>query len=613
MKRYFAYLWWVITKGSNKSSLAFWRSWKLPRLPSPRFLRFLFRTKERPFSLNLSLSLLFIFSVLGLFFWIGYPILKDLKAHRLIKTANAAFEAKEYRTAFLTSQRAHLMNPDDIEILRKLVETASILRHPRTIEWSLNLTNHKQADAEDRLSYVRQCMSFGENDKAIAWLERQPLRQNVSEEITYLQCLSRANREGEGKLEAFEIAKAYLDKNPDSQKIQNFLWDICLQSEQTYLFNQGLENLRRTVREENERGRQAMRRLLLIPSVPMEERKSLAINLWHSGKPTLTDAILCLDATYGNKKINADTLFYLLGQEFDNLDNDSAKEKIIDLLNQMGRPETARQLLEKNEILSSEQKKNRLQTMRSTLTVGDKKSFQELMVESNSSLSITEKKFFDFLLKDKDQQSSLGIGGIKSILANANNEDLESIRYFIYLADNSDFLIKFIEELEKRNDSNVGIKYLLATCYRRMGNNEALEKTLLDTSMPRRVSDFSGERQTCILKASYGQDLSECTEWAEDALLKYPQSRSTRYALALCYLRSGDPLSAKAVLGTHLETEPPICPTQRVIGAVVLKRNGVDGLVKKWAPVEHVSLLLEPEKALLEEALEPASSVPSTP
>lgn len=530
------------------------------------------------------------------------------------KTANAAFEAKEYRTAFLTSQRAHLMNPEDIEILRKLVETATILKHPRTIEWSLKLTNHKEADSEDRLSYVRQCMLFGENEKAIAWFEQGPLMEDASEEITYLQCVSRANREGQGKLEAFQIATAYLDKNPDSQKIGDFLWDMCLQSEELYLFNQGLEHLRKTALGEDNRARQAMRRLLRIPSVPIEERKALAINLWHSGEPTLTDAILCLDATYGKRKINADTLLYLLGQEFDSLDNDSAKGKIIDLLNQMGRPETARQLLQSNEVLSSEQKKSRLQTMGSTLSVGDQKGFRELMVESNASLSITEKKFFDFLLKDKNQQSSLGKEDIKKILANANNEDLESIRSFIYLAETPDVLLGFIEELEKRKKANVaGIKYLLATCYRRMGNNEALKKTLLGTRMPRQVSNFSGERQTCILKASYGQDLGECTEWAENALVKYPQSRSTRYALALCYLRVGDSLSARAVLGNHLTSEPPTCPTQRVIGAVVLKRNGADDLVQKWAPVEHVALLLEPEKALLEEALEPAPSEQSNP
>ena len=251
--------------------------------------------------------------------------------------------------------------------------------------------------------------------------------------------------------------------------------------------------------------------------------------------------------------------------------------------------------------------------MRSSLSVGDRKAFRELMTESNSSLSATEKSFFDFLLQDKAQQSSLGKEGIKAILAKASNEDLESIRTFIYLTENTDFLLGFIEELEKRKKTSSGIKYLLATCYRRLGDHEALKKTLLGTRMPRHVFNFSGEQQTCMLKASFGQNLSECTEWAENALVKYPQSRTTRYALALCYLRASDPLSARAVLGAHLTTEPPTCPTQRVIGAVVLKKNGIDELARKWAPVEHISLLLEPEKVLLKEALEPKPSARNGP
>jgi hypothetical protein len=50
-----------------------------------------------------------------------------------------------------------------------------------------------------------------------------------------------------------------------------------------------------------------------------------------------------------------------------------------------------------------------------------------------------------------------------------------------------------------------------------------------------------------------------------------------------------------------------------VIGAAVLKKNGIHELARKWAPVEHISLLLKPEKALLKEALEPKPSVQTSP
>ena len=608
-----AYLWWLINKGRKVPSFRIWRRWKWFRVPSPRFLRFLFKAKEKPFFFRFSLILLFLIPVLGLFVWVGYPMLKDLKTYRLTKTADAAFASGDYRTALLTNKSAHLMNPEDIGILRKLVESAAELKHPRTIDWSLELSDHKEATPEDRLSYARNCALMGKNELAIAWMDKQDFSQDSSEEITYLQCILRSKREGEGELEAFRIAQAYLKRNPNSQRIRDFLWDLCLLSKQPYVVRQGVEHLKQTALGKGERAKQASRRLLMLPSVPAEERKALAINLWHLGNPTLTDAVLCLDATYGKRKINADTLFFLLGQEFENLDKDTTKGKIIDLLNQMGRPETARQLLSENEVLSAEQKERRLRTMESSLSVGDQKAFQEIMLETNSSLSMTEKSFFGFLLLDKAGKPSATKEQVKTILANATSEDLESIRSFIYLAENTDFLLGFIEELEKRKRTNAGIKYLLATCYRRLGDNEALNKTLLGTRMPRRVSDFAGEQQTCMLKASFGQDLSECTEWAERALVKYPQSRATRYALALCYLRMDDITSARAVLASHFQSPPPACPTQRVIGAAVLRKNGLPELARKWAPIEQISVLLKPEKALLEEALEPALPKPPSP
>ena len=40
----------------------------------------------------------------------------------------------------------------------------------------------------------------------------------------------------------------------------------------------------------------------------------------------------------------------------------------------------------------------------------------------------------------------------------------------------------------------------------------------------------------------------------------------------------------------------PLCPTQRIIGALTLYRNGAHELAKQWAPVKHISLLTDAEK-----------------
>ena len=602
-KKRLSYILWIVNRSGKGPSWRFWRGWKRPQWTSPRFVRFLFKTGQRPLPLKLAFLALILIPVLGFTIWIGYPMLKEVKAYRLNKTAKAALEAKDYRTAFLTSQSSNLLKPGEAEVLRRLVKTAIILRHPRTMEWVLELANHPEATAEDKLSYPRNCIILGENELAITWMEEQSSLDEASEEMTYLECLARARREAQGEFEAFRIAKSFLAANPGSSRIRDFLWDLCLGSSQPYLVAQGTYHLRGAAKGRDERARKASRRLLLQPSIAREEKKSIAVNLWNLGKPTLTDAILCLDAAYGERKISADKLFFILGQEFDDLHRDSTKGEIIDLLNQVGRPETSLQILEKKNPLSSGEKGRRLRTMRASLSAGDRGTFRELVTDSNRSLSTVEKSFFDFLLLEKGGPSESFEKDFKEILSSADSGDLDSIRSFIHLTDNTTFLLGFISELERRSRDNPGIKYLLATCYRRLGDHEALRKTLLETAMPNSVSNFSGEQQTCFLKASYGQDLDRCAEWAEKALVQYPQSRSTRYALALCYLRMGDSAAALALLRADFASDPPLCPTQRVIGAVALKRSGAAELARKWAPADHLALLLQPEKVLLREAL----------
>jgi len=115
------------------------------------------------------------------------------------------------------------------------------------------------------------------------------------------------------------------------------------------------------------------------------------------------------------------------------------------------------------------------------------------------------------------------------------------------------------------------------------------------------VGNLSGERQTCILKSFYGQDLNDCLRWAEVAFTSNPQNLATRYALALCYLKIGETNQAFSLLVPYFNSTPPLCPTQRLIGALTLHRSNRNQQALAWSPIRHRSLLIDAERELLAE------------
>ena len=153
--------------------------------------------------------------------------------------------------------------------------------------------------------------------------------------------------------------------------------------------------------------------------------------------------------------------------------------------------------------------------------------------------------------------------------------------------------------MKKKQPDHVGIKYILAASYQRLNDSKKLIEVLEDTKMPRQVGQFSGEHQTCRLKSLHGMDLESCRTWAENALSEYPGSRSLRYTLALIYSQSGDHSSANSLLFPFWSLSPPNCPTQRLIGSLVLFKNQRVKQAKSWAPTEHASLLTDVEKKIL--------------
>ena len=599
-----AYFWWHLThrKGKSLSKLLF--QWKKPEIFNFGFLIFLFRSKQKPLSFKIFLFGIptIVFLLVGSFF--AYPLLKKYKSQKFAKTAVSALQNKDYNTALLTAQSAHLMQSDNIEILRSLVQSSKVLMHPRYLEWSLKLANHEQASQEDKLNYLRACVTIGQNREATIWLNQQKWNESSLEELIFLRCILLSRIDEEGKFMAFELAKDSLVQFPESIKLSSFLWDMCLESGQVYLIEEGVSHLKTSANSPDKKiMRAAIRRILKAQLGPIEDRKLLAEKLWQHENLTLEETILAMNAVYSDSHFSLENLMFILEKEFDNLDESQTRIEIINLLNQIGRKDLALDLMSQETTSKSTKQSEILEKIRSSMVLEDNQSVRTLLYQSETILSHQVRRFLNYMFKRKIK-TPINDQEIDQILATARNQDLEIMQRFLFLFQDASCIVRFVEELEKRSQNHQGIKYILASCYRRLNLNDDLEKTLMRTRMPEKVSNFSGELQTCILKSLYGQELNRCREWAEDAVGQNPSNLSARYALALCYLRKKEVFNALSIIGPLLKQKPPRCPTQRLIGAAVLSQaNGFDR-AKKWLPSEHQSLLIAPEKNLYQEITE---------
>jgi len=189
------------------------------------------------------------------------------------------------------------MKESDIQILRTLVESSRWLMHPRTIEWSLRLANHSMASQEDKLNYLRACVSMGHNQLATKWLNRQKWDESSVEELTYLRCILLSRMDEEGKFLSFELAKSSLDQFPQSLQLSSFLWDMCLDSGQVYLVEEGISHLKKSANSKDKKiMRAAAKRILKAELGSVDELKALAEKLWQYENLTIEETILAMNA-----------------------------------------------------------------------------------------------------------------------------------------------------------------------------------------------------------------------------------------------------------------------------------------------------------------------------
>jgi len=363
-----------------------------------------------------------------------------------------------------------------------------------------------------------------------------------------------------------------------------------------------LKQMRKAAQMDGGHAKGALRRLLKMKIGTIDERKVWANKLWQYPLPSMEDAILCMNASFGENRINGTNLVRVLQQDFPELTLPENKLQLARLLNRVGRPESAREILTNEIVEGSEKKETYLQTIEAAMIEEKSQMAFEMIQETTSVLSPNEIHFFNLLLGSHfGKKESATPEELASNLAHCTPEDLQTIRLFLRFAESPDFVIAFLEELAKRNPKRTGIKYLLTNSYQRTGKFTKLENLLRTLSLPERVGNVSGERQTCILKSFYEQELDDCLRWAENAFASNPQNLATRYALALCYLKMGETNQAFSLLAPLFNASPPLCPTQQLIGALILHRSNRNQQALTWSPIRHRSLLIDAEREILSE------------
>jgi hypothetical protein len=582
------------SKSSIRRRWKFWLfQWKLPR---------------KPFSVLVVRSLLVLMALAPL----AIPVYYGLRIWRIDNFLDASVVAlsnNELVTAWRTAHAAHLMKPDDIEILRALRNASGEANHPRSIEWSLKLVGHPEATDDDRLRFVELAVDRGKRELAeqqLAQLERNGASRMKTDYLRLILTLSRGQA---AKPEAFALARTMLARGSATLETYRLYWSLCLDPSDPALANEGMSHLRQTAKHSDELGREALRQLLRTKAITENEYRDCARRLWQFPQPTRDDALLCINAAYFGRTLPIDKLRSLLAERFGPFSGPAETRKIAKVLSELGRPKTAEALL-LSETNATRRASLLPELLRARILSKRHEKATVTLRDGNMSLSPSENLFFGSLLAQKSKKTEQAQALLARSFERATSSDLATIRQFIPLHDNPNAVVTLLERLEKDEHTPTGLRYLLATCYQRLGRNEALEKILARTPIPSSDTAPAAE-QTCRLKTLYGQDLPACRRLAENLVTRHPATASYRYTLALCYLASGSPRDAHAILGPYLYATPPVCPSQRLVGAVTLAAVDRKADAIRWAPYAHKDLLLKPERILLATLPTPVKTLPS--
>lgn len=514
-----------------------------------------------------AVQLILVLLAMTPFAWGGYLFLRKWRIDNLYQASTAAMDAGDSMTAWRTANAAHLMRPDDLEVLRALRDAADAVGHPRALQWGRQLVQQPGAKLEDRLSLTR--MAIQRADRALAEQELTLYETSPSahlEDARILRLQLTASRGRSAKAEALHLARSLLRDGCTSLDLHRIYWSLCMDPLDPIVLKEGLAHLQANLGRKDELEREALRFLLRHPESSTAKAKEYAGRLWAYPSPTQEDALLCLAASHAGHPLTGDELRKQLSE----LRNEAAPG-IEDLavsrqLANLGRP-------------------------------ADAASYY--IVKNEEALSPALLSFFKSVFASQAGEFDRASDFMLKSLEDATAAELDSMRQLVGLHKDPGVVIALLERIEQEPSAPFAVRSMLALCYLRLGRGNDLEKLLARTPMPPPGSPPQVVEQVCRLKVLYRQNVSACRKRAERLVAQYPDTAAYRYLLALCYHRSARPHEAHALLREQLSGTPPACPSQRLVGALSLAGVGRQEAAERWRPREQVGWLLQPEREMM--------------
>ncbi|MBL62251.1 MAG: hypothetical protein CMI30_02475 [Opitutae bacterium] len=571
---------------------------KFRRIYLPEWFR-RWTTERKPLSVLLTVALLFTIGI-GLAAYPMYGWLKTVRAEQLLEESRELHEQEEFQEAFRKAHASYMLNPNPIETLRWLCETAESIKYRELLSWRLMLVRHAKSTPEDRIKLVRTALAMEEPQLAEETIRGINADRVESMEYLHLNLLTTLAQGRPAKNAAIAQCRKIMKFENAPLAAHRIYWSLCLDNMDPRFAKEAMDHMKKTSSRSDDRGLAALQALLQVPAQNEDARERYARAIWKHPLAQRHDRLLGLRAVYFGQPLPENALRAALGDKYDRLE-ESELEEITATLNDLGLHENVAALLPVRDM--NENKALWIEWLRARF--GTEGNLEEQWDQDASvPFSKSERHFLHSLVLRKSGETEEANKELETALSMASSGDLPLMRKFVLLHEDKQTLVDLLYRLAKEPEMERWAKALLMVALRRGTDAEPLEELLLTMKLEDYRRDPQTANQISRLKALHGQEIAACRKLAESLVAQYPEINEYRFTLALCYQASGRTAESLRLLEGIISNSPNECPTQRLIGARALSANGfaneAENLVQGFEKIR----LLPSERQILSQVLE---------
>ncbi|MBG28736.1 MAG: hypothetical protein CMI31_01870 [Opitutae bacterium] len=559
------------------------RRWTIGGKPKSVLLAFLLLT-----------SLVFVLAA-----YPAYGLLKALRAEQLLENSRELHQKGDLQGAFRKAHASYMLNSETLETFRWLCETAESINYHELLSWRQRLADHPDSGPQDRIKLVRTALDFHQPqvaEEAIRNLREQEVEPS---EYLYLRLLTTLAHGRPAKNAAIRQCREILSLPAPPLEAYRIYWSLCLDSMDPRFGREAVNHMKQTAAASGAVGLAALRTLLQLPFEDEKKQRLYSKMLWEHPLAQRHDLLLSLRAVFFGHSLPETALRAALGKQYDRLDNTELQE-VTSILNNLGFHENATDLLPTRTMASN--KELWVEGLRARIGSDETKETEKVLMEQTP-FTESERRFLHSLLLRKNKEFKKADEELVEALRMATASDLPILRKFVLLHEDKATLVALLHRLAKEPAMQRWAQALLILTLQRGAEDEPLEELLGAIQ----ANDYRNNPETANritrLKVLHGQDLVACRKIAEGLVARYPDVREYRFTLALCYQESDRPVESLRLLEGMLSANPSECPTQRLIGARALLRNGFSSEARELVVGFEKINLLAAERRILDYVL----------